>query len=340
MKLFVTGGCGFIGSNFVRLILQERPEWDVVVYDLLTYSGNVENLAGFEENRHLRLVRGDVADPEAVREAMAGCDAVVHFAAESHVDRSILDSGPFVRTNVVGTQVMLDAALALGIGRYVQISTDEVYGALAPTDPAFNESTPLSPRNPYSATKAGADCLALAYYETHKLPVMVTRCPNNYGPRQFPEKLIPLMILNALAGEALPVYGDGKQVRDWIHVEDHNRAILLILEAGRPGEVYHVGAENEQYNIDIVKMILRLLGKDETMIRYVQDRKGHDRRYAMALGKLRSELGWAPRVSFEQGLAATVQWYVENREWWERIRSGAYREFYELQYGERLGAKA
>ncbi len=339
MRVFVTGGCGFIGSNFVRLLLEERPDWDVVNYDLLTYAGNAENLAGHEDNPRHHLVRGDVADAPHVLAAMKGADAVVHFAAESHVDRSILDSGPFVRTNVIGTQVLLDAALQLGIGRYIQISTDEVYGALTPDEPPFTETTPLSPRNPYSATKAGADCLALAYYETHKLPVMVTRCPNNYGPRQFPEKLIPLMILNALADEPLPVYGDGMQMRDWIHVLDHNRAILTVLEKGTPGNVYHVGAENQQYNMDVVKMILRELNKPETLIRHVEDRKGHDRRYAMALGKLRDELHWHPRISFEQGLADTIAWYLNNRSWWENIRSGAYMVYYEKQYGSRLEVK-
>lgn len=340
MKIFITGGCGFIGSNFVRLLLKERREWDIVVYDLLTYSGNVENLSGYENNPRLRLVRGDVANPDEVLAAMNGADAVVHFAAESHVDRSILDSGPFVRTNVVGTQVLLDAAHQCKVGRYVQVSTDEVYGTLAPGDPPFMESSPLRPRNPYAATKAGADCLALAYFETHGLPVMVTRCPNNYGPRQFPEKLIPLMILNALGDEPLPVYGDGMQVRDWIHVEDHNRAILLILEKGRPGEVYHVGAESERANIEIVRTILKSLGKPESLIKHVEDRKGHDRRYAMALGKLRHELGWSPTVPFEEGMARTVKWYLDNRPWWENVRSGAYRDYYRLQYGNRLAGSA
>jgi dTDP-glucose 4,6-dehydratase len=336
--LFITGGCGFIGSNFVRLILRERPAWRVTNFDLLTYSGNAENLADMADCPQYRLVRGDVADASQVTAALAGCDAVVHFAAESHVDRSILDSSPFVRTNVAGTQVLLDCALAAGVERYIQISTDEVYGALTPDALPFTESTPLAPRNPYAATKAGADCLALAYYETHGLPVMVTRCPNNYGPYQFPEKLIPLMIINALHDEPLPVYGDGRQVRDWIHVEDHNRAILRVLEAGRAGEVYHVGAENEHYNLEIVESILERLGKPATLIRHVADRKGHDRRYAMALGKLRDELGWQPQVAFTAGLAATIDWYATQRGWWERVRSGAYREFYARQYAERLGA--
>ena len=339
MKVFVTGGCGFIGSSFVRLLLEQRPQWDVVNYDLLTYAGNAENLAGHEDNPRHQLVRGDIADPEQVRASMAGSDAVIHFAAESHVDRSILDSGPFVRTNVMGTQVLLDAALQLGIQRYIQISTDEVYGALTPEDPPFTESTPLSPRNPYSATKAGADCLALAYYETHRLPVMVTRCPNNYGPRQFPEKLIPLMIINALGDIPLPIYGDGRQMRDWIYVDDHSRAILTVLEKGTPGNLYHVGAECQRYNMDVVKMILKHLGKPESLIRHVEDRKGHDRRYAMALGKLRDELGWRPQVDFEEGLASTIQWFLDNQQWWEDVRSGAYLDYYERQYGKRL-AKA
>lgn len=336
MKLLVTGGCGFIGSNFVRLILEERPEWDVVNFDLLSYAGNAQNLAGHEQNPRHRLVRGSITDPAAVKEAMTGVGAVINFAAETHVDRSIDNSGPFVETNVRGTQVLLDAARQLGVERFIQISTDEVYGALAPDDPPFTESTPLAPRNPYSATKAGSDCLALAYHETHGLQVMVTRCSNNYGPRQFPEKLIPLMILNAMAGEPLPVYGDGRQVRDWIHVSDHNRAILGVLEAGQPGRLYHVGSENEQFNIDVVKRILELTGRDESLIRHVTDRKGHDRRYAMALGPIRDELGWEPTISFEEGLEATVKWYRDNRDWWEAIRSGAYLDYYGRQYGARL----
>jgi dTDP-glucose 4,6-dehydratase len=236
----------------------------------------------------------------------------------------------------VGTQVLLDVARERGIGKFIQISTDEVYGALTPTDPPFTEETPLSPRNPYSATKAGADCLALAYHETHGLPVMVTRCPNNYGPWQFPEKLIPLMIQNVLNDQPLPVYGDGMQVRDWIHVRDHNLAVLRVLEAGEAGHVYHVGSENEWHNIDVVKLLLKLLGKDESLIRYVEDRKGHDRRYAMALGRLRDELGWNPTVGFDEGLASTVEWYRSHGEWMERVRSGAYREYYDRQYGARL----
>jgi len=336
MKLLVTGGCGFIGSNFVRLVLEERPDWDVVNYDLLTYAGNAENLADHADNPRYKLVRGDVAEPEQVRAALKGVDAVAHFAAESHVDRRIQDATPFVRANVVGTHVVLEESRKAGIKRYVQISTDEVYGHLGPDDPAFTEATPLAPRNPYSATKAGADCLALAYFETHGFPVMITRCPNNYGPWHFPEKFIPLMILNALADQQLPVYGDGKQVRDWIHVTDHNRAALRVLEDGTPGQVYHVGAECERFNIDVVKIILKHLGKPESLISHVEDRKGHDRRYAMALGKLRDELGWKPEISFEDGLAQTIEWYKEHTEWCDRVRSGAYREYYDKQYSHRL----
>ncbi len=259
MKLMVTGGCGFIGSNFVRLILEERPDWDVVNFDLLTYAGNAENLADHADNPRYRLVRGDVAEPEQVRAALEGVDAVAHFAAESHVDRSIQDATPFVRANVVGTHVMLEESRKAGIKRFVHISTDEVYGHLGPDDPAFTEAPPLAPRNPYSATKAGAACRALAAFETHGLPVMITRCPNNYGPWHFPEKFIPLVILNAMADKQLPVYGDGMQVRDWIHVTDHNRAALRVLEDGTPGQVYHVGAECERFNIDVVKIILKHL---------------------------------------------------------------------------------
>lgn len=336
MKVMVTGGCGFIGSNFVRLLLEERPDWEIINYDLLTYAGNAENLADYADNPRHILVRGDVTDRDGVTEAARGCDAIINFAAESHVDRSIMDASPFVDTNVHGTQVLLDVAYELKIERYIQISTDEVYGELTPEQGPFTESHPLAPRNPYAATKAGADCLALAYYHTHRLPVIVTRCPNNYGPRQFPEKLIPLMIINTMQGKSLPVYGDGRQIRDWIHVRDHNLAVLRILEAGSPGKVYHVGAENERFNIDVVRQILTSLGKGEELIQHVEDRKGHDRRYSMALGRLRDELGWQPTIPFEEGLAQTIEWYQTNEEWWARVRSGAYRDYYEKQYGKRL----
>lgn len=358
--VLVTGGAGFIGSNFVRLLRRERPAWRVVNLDRLTYAGNLENLAGVEEGPAYRFVRGDVADREAVDRLFGeeGFDAVVHFAAESHVDRSILDPSPFLDTNVKGTQVLLEAARAAWLGPgggrggdgpraepgggprrvFLQVSTDEVYGSLGPDDPPFTEASPLAPRSPYAASKAAADLLCRAYHETYGLPVAITRCGNNFGPYQFPEKLIPLFVVNALEGKPLPLYGDGRNVRDWIHVEDHGTAILRVLEAGRPGEVYNVGAGNERTNLEITRAILALLGRPESLVRFVADRPGHDRRYALSARKLRTELGWAPRYSFEEGLAATVRWYVENRPWWERVRSGDYRRYYKAQYGARLGA--
>lgn len=336
MRLFVTGGCGFIGSVFIRTVLAERPDWTVLNYDLLTYAGNLENLADLEGDRRLRFVKGDIADPAAVAEVFKGfpADAVVNFAAESHVDRSILDPTAFVRTNVQGTQVLLSAARAAGIGRFVQVSTDEVYGSLGATG-RFSEETPLAPNSPYAASKAGGDLLARAAFHTFAFPVVTTRCSNNYGPWQFPEKLIPLFITNAMADMPLPVYGDGMQVRDWIHVEDHARGVLAALERGRPGEVYNFGADNEQPNLAITRLILKALGKPETLMRHVQDRPGHDRRYAIDSAKARRELGWTARVPFDSGLAETVRWYASHRAWWERIRSGAYREYYATQYGRR-----
>ncbi len=337
-KVLVTGGAGFIGSNFIRLLRRERPGWRLVNLDKLTYAGNLENLAGVEEGPRYRFVRGDVADREAVDRLFAeeGFDAVVHFAAESHVDRSILDPSPFLDTNVKGTQVLLEAARRHGVPRFLQVSTDEVYGSLGPDDPPFTEDSPLAPNSPYAASKAAADLLCRAYRETYGLPVMITRCGNNFGPYQFPEKLIPLFIANALEEKPLPLYGDGRNVRDWIHVEDHCAAILRVLEAGRPGEVYNVGAGNERTNLEITRAILALLGRPESLVRFVADRPGHDRRYALATGKLRTELGWTPRYTFDEALAATVRWYVENRPWWERVRSGAYREYYDTLYGSRL----
>jgi dTDP-glucose 4,6-dehydratase len=331
MRLLVTGGMGFIGSNFIRLLLRDRPEWALWNLDALTYAGNPENLtdvaAPAEQVGRYRFVHGDIADAALLGELFeAGrFDAVVNFAAESHVDRSIQSSAPFIQTNVVGTQVLLDAARSGGVSRFVQISTDEVYGDLAADDPPFTEQTPLAPSSPYSASKAGADHLVLAYHRTHRTDVVVTRCSNNYGPYQFPEKLIPLVIVNALAGERLPVYGRGENVRDWIHVEDHCRGVLAALEHGRAGETYNFGGASERRNIDVVRAIVRLLGAPEALIEYVTDRPGHDRRYAIDFSLARRELGWAPALTFENGLAATVQWYLSNRDWWERVRAGAHR---------------
>ncbi len=331
-RLLVTGGMGFIGSNFVRLLLAERPESEVWNLDLLTYAANPENLSDVagaaEAAGRYRFVRGDVADPETMARLFAGgrFDAVVHFAAESHVDRSIASAAPFVRTNVVGTQTLLDAARAHGVERFVHVSTDEVYGDLEPDEPAFTEETPLRPSSPYSATKAGSDHLALAYHRTHGMDVRVTRCSNNYGPYQFPEKLIPLMIANALEGQPLPVYGRGDNVRDWIHVEDHCRGVLAALERGRAGRVYNFGGASERRNLDVVRQIARAVGASEALIRFVTDRPGHDRRYAIDFARARAELGWTPARSFEDGLADTVRWYLDHRGWWRRVRDGAYRE--------------
>ncbi|MCI0183424.1 dTDP-glucose 4,6-dehydratase [Sulfoacidibacillus ferrooxidans] len=334
MKIVVTGGAGFIGSNFVRMMVSEQSDVEVVTYDALTYAGNLANLAGIVD-RHT-FVRGDICDAQAVQQVMAGVDAVVHFAAESHVDRSIASSAEFVRTNVEGTRVLLEAARSAGVAKFVHVSTDEVYGTLG-DEGAFTEMTPLAPNSPYSASKAGSDLLARAFYETYGLPVVITRCSNNYGPYQFPEKLIPLMIIHALEGRPLPVYGDGGNVRDWLHVSDHNRAIARVLEAGVPGQVYNIGGHNERTNLEMVRMILRLLARDESLITFVQDRLGHDRRYAMDATKIEHELGWTPQYDLERGLAETVAWYLEHKEWWERIRTGAYQTFDQPQSGARLG---
>jgi len=333
--IVVTGGAGFIGSNFVRLVLAQRPDVCVVTLDLLTYAGNLENLEGVPADRHT-FVRGDITDPQAVREAVPEeADALVNFAAETHVDRSILGPVAFARTNVVGTQVLLDVAREKGVGRFLQISTDEVYGALKPEDAAFTEAHPLRPSSPYAASKAGADLLVLAAHHTYGQNVVVTRCSNNYGPYQFPEKLVPLMLSNALEDKPLPVYGDGQQVRDWIYTDDHSRAVLAVLDGGRAGAVYNIGARSERKNLDVVRRLLEAVGKPESLIRFVEDRPGHDRRYAMDPGRIEAELGWRPQVPFEDGLTRTVQWYREHEGWWQRVRDGSYREFYEAWYGRR-----
>jgi dTDP-glucose 4,6-dehydratase len=334
--VLVTGGAGFIGSNLVRLLRRERPDWTVVNLDKLTYAGNAESLADLRDDPKHVFVRGDIANAELVEHIMVnhGVDAILNLAAESHVDRSILGPGIFVETNVSGTQVLLDCARQAKVKRFMQISTDEVYGSLGPTG-KFTEESPLKPSSPYSASKAAADLLVLAYGHTFDLDVVVTRCSNNYGPYQFPEKLIPLMIVNALEGKKLPVYGDGMQVRDWIHVDDHNRAVLAALEKGKAGEVYNLGSDNEWANIQIVHRLLEILGKGRELIEHVKDRPGHDRRYAIDASKARAELDWAPRIAFADGLAGTVDWYVANRGWWERVRTGAYRTYYERNYGAR-----
>ncbi len=313
-RIMVTGGCGFIGCNFVRHVLGAYPDVEVVNLDALTYAGSLENLRDVEGNPRYTFIKGDVCDPATVDKAMQGAEAVVHFAAESHVDRSIEHPSVFVVTNVVGTQVLLDAAMKNKPGIFVQISTDEVYGSLGPTG-YFTETTPLSPNSPYSASKAGADMLALAYHHTFGLPVVVTRCSNNYGPYQFPEKLIPLFIRNAMADKPVPLYGDGQNVRDWLHVMDHCRAVDTVMRGGKAGEVYNIGGNNERKNIEITRLILKELGKPESLISYVQDRLGHDRRYAIDSSKLQKELGWSPAYGFETGIRDTIKWYREHQEW-------------------------
>ena len=329
MRLLVTGAAGFIGSTFVRLVAAEH---DVVVLDKLTYAGRRENLQGVAHT----LVEGAIEDPVAVREAMRGADAIVNFAAESHVDRSIEGQDPFAVTHVIGTGTLLTAARELGVSRYLQVSTDEVYGSIE--SGSFTEASPLDPSSPYSATKAGGDLLVSAHAHTHGIEAVICRGSNNYGPRQYPEKLIPLCVLNALHGDPLPVYGDGRQVRNWLYVEDFARAIALVLEKGRPGEAYNVGGPDECENIDVVKRILSLSGQDESLIEYVTDRKGHDRRYSLSSDKIREELGWQAQTHFEQGLAQTVQWYRDNEWWWAPIRSGDYATYYQQQYGRSLRA--
>ena len=327
MKLLVTGAAGFIGSTYVRLVSGEH---EVTVLDKLTYAGRRENLPDDVE-----LVVGSIDDPLLVREVMEGCDAVVNFAAESHVDRSIAEQEAFARTHVIGTGVLLAAVRALGVGRFLQVSTDEVYGSIP--DGSFTETSPLDPSSPYSATKAGGDLLVSAHAHTYGVEALICRGSNNYGPRQYPEKLIPLCILNALHGDPLPVYGDGRQVRNWLYVEDFCRAIHTVLLDGRPGEAYNAGGPDECENMEVVRRILELTGRDESLIEHVRDRPGHDRRYSLSSEKLRSELGWEPQVRFAEGLERTVEWYHDNEWWWRPIRSGEYREYYEQHYGRALG---
>ncbi|MFK4345186.1 MULTISPECIES: dTDP-glucose 4,6-dehydratase [unclassified Paenibacillus] len=337
MKLLVTGGAGFIGSNFVLYMLKQHPDYEIVNIDALTYAGNLENLKSIETHPKHTFVKADITDAQAIDQLMQqGIDVVVNFAAESHVDRSILEPEVFVKTNVLGTQVLLDAAKKYNVTKFVQVSTDEVYGSLGETG-LFTEETPLQPNSPYSASKAGGDLLVRAYHETFGLPVNITRCSNNYGPYQFPEKLIPLMISRALSDQQLPVYGDGLNIRDWLYVEDHCSAIDLVIHQGKLGEVYNIGGNNERTNVHIVKTVLEELGKPESLISYVQDRPGHDRRYGIDPTKTMNELGWKPRHSFETGIKETIRWYLDNKEWWTRIQSGEYQQYYTKQYGSRLG---
>ena len=336
MNLLITGGAGFIGSNLVRWMLAGHSDAVIVNVDNLTYAGNLENLEDCEQNPRYRFVKGDIADGGLMDSVFREhrIDAVINCAAESHVDRSILGSSEFVRTNIVGTNILLELAKKHSLKKFVQISTDEVYGSLGVSG-RFTEDTPIHPNSPYSASKAAADFLALSYHHTFGIPVVATRCSNNYGPYQFPEKLIPLMIANAMQDKPLPVYGDGLNVRDWIHVEDHCEAIDMVLQKGVPGGLYNIGGNSEKKNIDVVKLILRHLNKPESLITFVKDRPGHDRRYAIDSSKIQSELGWKPKHSFEQGIAATIDWYVSNTDWWKRITSGEYQDYYKKMYEER-----
>lgn len=339
MKILVTGGAGFIGGNFVHHMVNKYPDYEIVNLDLLTYAGNLETLKPVEDKPNYKFVKGDIADREFIMDLFEKekFDIVVNFAAESHVDRSIEDPSIFVKTNVEGTVVLLDAAKKYGVKRYHQVSTDEVYGDLPLDRPDlfFTETTPLHTSSPYSSSKASADLFVLAYHRTFGLPVTISRCSNNYGPYHFPEKLIPLMIANALNDKPLPVYGKGENVRDWLYVEDHCKAIDLIIHNGRVGEVYNIGGHNEMKNIDIVKIICKELGKPESLITYVSDRKGHDMRYAIDPTKIHNELGWLPETKFADGIKKTIQWYLDNKEWWETIISGEYQNYYEKMYGNR-----
>jgi dTDP-glucose 4,6-dehydratase len=338
-RIFVTGGAGFIGSAFVRLLLDTFPNWQVMVFDALTYAGNLDNLRGLPNGRY-SFRRGDIRDSESVINALRDSgDAVVNFAAESHVDRSIQSAHEFITTNVLGTQVLLDAARKCGVRRFVHISTDEVMGSLPENDETFfTEESPFQPNSPYAASKAAAEHLVRAAHHTFGLDTIITRCGNNYGPRQFPEKFLPLIIANAIKDEPIPVYGDGLNVRDWIYVDDHCRGILAALENGRPGQVYNIGARNQRRNIDVAKSILDRLGKPHSLLQFVNDRPGHDRRYAIEPTLAESELRWRPHETWESGLDRTIDWYVNNEQWVERARSGAYREYYAKQYGIEVGA--
>jgi len=337
-RVLVTGGAGFIGSNFVRYLLSHDEQVEVVNFDALSYSGNLENLDDVAKDPRYRFVRGDICDTAEVESVMTEVDSAVHFAAESHVDRSILDSRPFVRTNVLGTQTLLDAAVRTKLKRFVHVSTDETYGSLPLDRPEqrFDEESPIRPNSPYAASKAASDMLVRAYCHTFGLAAIITRCSNNFGPYQFPEKVIPLFVTNLLEGRKVPLYGDGRNVRDWIHVEDHCEALAAVLQRGRPGEVYNIGGDNERSNLELTHTILEIMDMDEGRIEYVKDRPGHDRRYAVDSSKIREELGWRPtRSQWPAALAETVRWYVDNPTWWQRVRSGAYREYYQRQYVQR-----
>ncbi|MGG3605561.1 dTDP-glucose 4,6-dehydratase [Priestia megaterium] len=336
MNILVTGGAGFIGSNFVRHMVETYPSYGIVNYDLLTYAGNLENLKDIESHENYTFVKGDINNRELVDHLVKyhDIDVIVNFAAESHVDRSITEPDIFIKSNVLGTQALLDVAKANNLKKYVQVSTDEVYGSLGETG-YFTEETPLDPNSPYSASKAGADMLVSAYHETFGMNVNITRCSNNYGPYHFPEKLIPLMVTNALEGKELPIYGDGKNVRDWLHVKDHCAAIDLVIHKGKPGEIYNVGGHNERTNNEIVHLIVEKLNAPKELIKFVEDRLGHDRRYAIDPTKLTTELGWKPKYTFDTGIVETIQWYLDNQDWWKNIKSGDYVNYYNKQYGDK-----
>jgi dTDP-glucose 4,6-dehydratase len=334
MKLFVTGGAGFIGSNFICHVLESNRSYAVINFDKLTYAANLANLRTVEKNPRYRFVKGDICDASAVEAAMRGCDAVVHFAAESHVDRSIYEPAPVIQTNITGTFVLLEMVRRVGIKRFVHVSTDEVYGDL-PTEIFANEESPLRPSSPYSSSKAAADLLVLSFVRTYGVPALVTRSSNNYGPFQFPEKFLPLMITNVLFGKPLPIYGDGKQQRDWLHVEDNCRGILTVLERGRIGEIYNIGGRDIEENLAMSKRVLLAMGKAETLLAFVKDRPGHDRRYALDCRKAEEELGWKPTISLDEGLRQTIRWYESNTEWLAGVQAGEYRSYYEKYYDNR-----
>jgi dTDP-glucose 4,6-dehydratase len=334
MKILVTGGAGFIGSNFIKYILSHYPQYKIVNLDKLTYAGNLDNLSDIKNNPNYQFIKGDICDQKLV-ERMVGdeINVVINFAAETHVDRSIYDPKIFVETNVLGTQILLESALKFKIDRFIQISTDEVYGSLG-KEGYFTESSPLLPNSPYSASKASADLLVRSYFKTFGLPAVITRSTNNYGPYQFPEKLIPLFITNALTGQELPLYGDGLYMRDWLYVEDHCKALDLVLHKGKIGEIYNISGSHEKTNLEITELILKRLSKPKSLIKHVKDRPAHDRRYALDSSKIKNELGWKPDTSFEDGIAKTVEWYIANQKWWQKIKSGEYLEYYQKHYGK------
>lgn len=333
MQILVTGGAGFIGSNFIKYWLNKYPDDKIVNLDILTYAGNLENLKDIENNKNYKFIKGDICDAKLVNDLVKDVGLIIHFAAESHVDRSINDSADFIKTNIEGTRILLDAAKNNGNIRFHHISTDEVFGALDTNDLKFNEKTPYDPRSPYSASKAASDHLVRAYFHTHGLPITISNCSNNYGPYQFPEKLIPLFVTNLLEGKKVPVYGEGKNIRDWIHVDDHNAGVDAIIQQGKIGETYCLGGGNEMQNIEITKLILEIMGKSEDMIEFVTDRKGHDFRYAIDYAKAEKELGWTPKINFRKGLNQTIEWYKDNKDWWKNIKSGEYLDYYKKQYG-------